>query len=94
MPHYNFHFTDGRHVYHDDEGLDLPNDAAAREEAELIAGDLWDDPGEGDWSEWAIRVTDESGRDITRIPIGHRSKVLRLVSGLGRRLAGLRQVGC
>jgi hypothetical protein len=39
MPRYFFHAEDGR-VFHDDEGTELPNDAAARIEAVKIAGQL------------------------------------------------------
>ncbi len=48
MPHYSFHFTDGKRVCSDADGLDLADDEAARKEAELAACDLWNDPGEGD----------------------------------------------
>lgn len=91
MPHYNLYFTDGKRIWHDGDGLNLPDDAAAHKEAEQIAFDLWDDPDGGDWSEWTIRVTDETGRDVASVPIGHRSKVLRVVSGWVYRLTGFGQ---
>src|SRR5436305_13830250 len=37
MPHYHFHFTDGVRVCPDADGLKLPHDEAARNEAKLIA---------------------------------------------------------
>jgi hypothetical protein len=88
MRHYNLLLISGKHVCR--EGLDLPDDEAARKEAQLVACDLRDDPGEGDWSGWTIRVTDETGRHVTSVSIGHRSKLLGLFSGLGQRLADFR----
>jgi hypothetical protein len=61
---YNFHFTDGKHVASECDPLDLPDDEAARKEAELEAYDLLDS-GEGDWGNWTIWVTDEMGRRVT-----------------------------
>ncbi len=74
MPRYNFHFTDGKHVCPDTYGLELVDDESARKEAELAACDLWEDPGEGDWSGWTIEVMDEKGRRVTSIPVNSRSK--------------------
>jgi hypothetical protein len=42
MPHYDFHFTNGKRVCSDVDGLNLADDEAARKEAELAANDLWD----------------------------------------------------
>jgi len=49
--------------------LDLADDQAARLEAELEASELLSDPGEGDWSQWNIRVTDEAGRLVTSVSL-------------------------
>ena len=40
MPRYFFHLTDGTEVLDDPDGLELPGDAAAREEAMLVAADV------------------------------------------------------
>ncbi len=74
MPHYNFHFSNGKRVYSDAGGLDLPNDGAAGEEAKLTAYDLWDDPGEADWNGWTVEVTDEEARRVISIPVGPGSR--------------------
>jgi hypothetical protein len=50
----------------------LPDDEAARAEANLTACDLRAVPGE-DWSEWIIEVTDEKGRHVVALPIGNRA---------------------
>ena len=90
MPRYYFHFTDGKRVCSDGDGLDLPDDEAARKEAKLEACDLQNDPwGECDWSGWTIRVVDQNGRYVTSRPVGHGWSILRLVSGLGQRLTGI-----
>ena len=72
MPHYDFYFTNGKRVCSDAGGLELPDDKSAREEAELIASDLWNDPGDSYWGEWTIEVTDETGRRVTSIPVDPR----------------------
>jgi hypothetical protein len=68
MPRYYFRLTDGIHQCSDCDALDLPDDEAARKEAELEAYDLLD-PGEGDWGNWTIWVTDEMDRHVTSILI-------------------------
>ena len=68
MPRYYFRLTHGIHQCSDCDGLDLSNDEAARKEAELEAYDLLD-PGEGDWGNWTIWVTDEMGRHVTSVLI-------------------------
>jgi hypothetical protein len=68
MPRYYFRLTDGIHQCTDCDALDLPDDEAARKEAELEAYDLLD-PGEGDWGNWTIWVTDEMDRHVTSILI-------------------------
>ena len=90
MPRYHFHFTNGERVCSDTDGLDLPNDEAARKEAELEAYDLLNDPGEGDWSRWTIWVTDEKARHVTSVPIASRSTVVRIVAGLEQWLTSFR----
>jgi hypothetical protein len=89
MPHYYFHFTDGKRVCSDTNGLNLLDDEAARKEAKLVACDLWNDPADRrDWGQWTIEVADEDGRHVISFPIDRRWKISRLVSGLARWLAG------
>jgi hypothetical protein len=82
MPRYYFRFTNRHHACADCDGLDLPDDEAARMEAELEARDLLDDPGEGDWRTWTIWVTDERGLHVTSVLIGDVRKRSGVVSGI------------
>jgi hypothetical protein len=68
MPHYSFYLLNGG-LCSDAGGLDLPDDEAARMEADLTACDLRDIPGE-DWSEWTVEVRDARGRRVIALPIG------------------------
>jgi hypothetical protein len=69
MSLYHFYFIDAA-CTSDGGTLDLPDDDAARTEAKLEAHDLLNDPGQGDWRNWTIRVTDETGRLVASIRIG------------------------
>jgi hypothetical protein len=40
MPRYYFHLTDGKQVLNNHKGIDLPGNAAAREDAVALARDL------------------------------------------------------
>ena len=42
MPRYYSHFTDGKHVLNNHKGIDLPGNAAARDDALALARDLND----------------------------------------------------
>jgi hypothetical protein len=75
-PRYHFHFVNRELVCSDKARLNLPDDEAARAEANLTASDLRDIPGE-DWSEWIIEVTDEWGRRVLALPVGPRGHVLQ-----------------
>ena len=76
MPRYHFHFINRELVCSDTARLNLPDDEAARAEANLTASDLRDIPGE-DWSAWIIEVTDERGRRVLALPIGPRGHILQ-----------------
>jgi hypothetical protein len=69
MPRYSFRFSNGKRVCSDADALELADDESARKEAELAASDLWDHPGQADWSAWTVEVTDENGRCVTAIPV-------------------------
>jgi hypothetical protein len=63
MPRYYFHTSDGiRHI--DDEGFELPDDAAARREAVRYGGHLLGDDPEMALADGGLRVdvTGEDGR--------------------------------
>jgi len=68
MPIYHFQFVNDKDSA-DGGVLNLANDGAAQLEAEVEASELLHHPGEGDWSRWKIRVTDETGRLVTTVSI-------------------------
>jgi hypothetical protein len=73
MPLYFFHLSFGSRVVSDDEGVELRNRVAAREEALVIIRELSHRAGELDsrrWASWFLNVTDEAG-EFLRLPIGH-----------------------
>ena len=73
MPLYFFHLRFGDRILPDDEGVELPNRSAAREEALAAVRDLSDPAVGGNprrWASWFLQVTDEQGQ-FFRTPIGH-----------------------
>jgi hypothetical protein len=68
VPRYFLNLTDGKQVVEDPEGLELPGEAAAREEAAVLARDLVAHQ-EGDWSGWSVAITDEKGRQVDLVPV-------------------------
>ena len=73
MPLYFFHLSFGDRILPDDEGLELPNRSAAREEALAAVRDLSDPAVGGNprrWASWFLQVADEQG-GFFRTPIGH-----------------------
>jgi hypothetical protein len=73
MPLYFFHLNFGHRLLPDEEGVELPNRSAAREEALAVARDLADPKIGGNtrrWASWFLQVTDEEG-EFLRMPIGH-----------------------
>src|SRR5215467_15857872 len=73
MPRYFFHLRFGDRVLPDEEGVELPNRSAAREEALAVVRDLAD-PKIGcntrRWASWLLQVADDEGQ-FFRAPIGH-----------------------
>ncbi len=70
MPRFLFDVVNSTgHVYHDDEGLDLPSVDAAREHALREArGVMAQEPvGAVDYSHWEIWVSDESRRLLAKV---------------------------
>src|SRR5262249_28952314 len=72
MPLYFFHLNFGDRVLPDDEGVELPNQSAAREEALAVVRDLVE-PKSGSntrrWATWFLQVADDRGQ-FFRTPIG------------------------
>src|SRR5262245_26083297 len=72
MPLYFFQLRFGSRVLPDEEGVELRDRAAAREEAVAIIGELTHRTVEGNgkrWASWFLEVNDEAGRFL-RLPIG------------------------
>jgi hypothetical protein len=64
MPRYFFSLSNGR-PFNDTDGLELPDLAAARQEAIGFARDLIRmEPERRDWSSWVVRVTDCADRSV------------------------------
>src|SRR5215475_6948930 len=73
MPRYFFHLRFGQRVLPDEEGVELPNRSAARDEALAVVRDLANpETGRNSrrWASWFIEVADESG-GFFRTPSGH-----------------------
>ena len=84
MPLYFFHLSFGDRTVPDDEGVELPNRSAAREEALAVIRDLADPEIAGNprrWASWFMQVADEAG-EFLRMPIGH--PALEVVTADGR----------
>jgi hypothetical protein len=71
MPHYHFRLTSGAETLDDAEGLELPGEAAAREEAARVGKLLLGRQAlrGQDWSGWFVAISDASGKEIDRIPL-------------------------
>jgi hypothetical protein len=68
MPRYYFSLTNDR-LFDDTDGLELPDLAAAREEAGGFARDLMRmEPTQRDWRGWIVRVTDEDQQPLFNLP--------------------------
>jgi hypothetical protein len=79
MPRYFFNFHDGPRSCPDADGLELPDDAAAWEEARLMARDLRSEPTA---RAWTVQVTDGTGRRVTTRVVRPASKLRRLARTL------------
>ena len=71
MPRYYFHLTNGEQVLDNHKGINLPGDAAARNDAVELAHDL---KGGGamsgwDWTGWFVAIVDEQGRKVDEVPV-------------------------
>jgi hypothetical protein len=70
MPCYFFHLTFGDRLLPDEEGVELPDRLAARDEALAVIRDLSDRAVGRRWASWFVLVADEQG-PFLRLPIGH-----------------------
>ena len=71
MPRYYFHLSDGKKVLSNHKGIDLSGNAAAREDALVLARELNHGavmPG-WDWSGWFVMIVDERGQKVDEVPI-------------------------
>jgi hypothetical protein len=71
MPRYHFHLTDGNEVLKHAQGIELPGNAAAREEALAFARELKDGrarPGRT-WDGWFVEIKDDHGHRVDLVPI-------------------------
>jgi hypothetical protein len=71
MPRYHFHLTDGKEVVNPAKGLELPGNAAAREEALALARELKDGkvmPGRK-WDGWFVEIKDDHGHRVDLVPV-------------------------
>jgi hypothetical protein len=84
MPRYFFHLSFGRRAVPDEEGVELPNRMAARDEALAAVRDLADPKIGGSsrrWASWFLEIADDEG-PFFRTPIGHPALELVTVDGL------------
>jgi Domain of unknown function (DUF6894) len=73
MPRYFFHLRFGQRTLLDEEGVELVNRMAARDEALAVVRDLANPEHRGNprrWASWFLDVADETG-GFFRTPIGH-----------------------
>src|SRR6516162_630918 len=73
MPRYFFHLSFGQRVSPDEEGVELRNRTAARDEALAVVRDLTNPKIKGGrqrWASWFLEVADERS-GFFRTPIGH-----------------------
>jgi hypothetical protein len=71
MPRYYFHLTDGNKVLNNHKGIDLSGDAAARDDAMVLARDLKHGavmPG-WNWTGWFVVIVDQHGHKVHEVPI-------------------------
>jgi hypothetical protein len=71
MPRYYFHLTDGKNVLDNHKGIDLAGNAAAREDAAVLARDLKHGkimPG-WKWDGWFVAIMDAHGKKVDEVSI-------------------------
>jgi hypothetical protein len=86
MPHYFFHLSFGQRLVPDDEGVELPNRSAARDEALAVVRELANPEVGGNarrWASWFLQVADDEGQ-FFRTPVGY--PALEVVTADGQAL--------
>jgi hypothetical protein len=71
MPRYFYQLTDGKQVLKTPRSLELPGNAAAREEALVLARELKEGkilPGRK-WDGWFVEIIDHHGHRVDSVPI-------------------------
>ena len=71
MPRYYLHITNAQERLDNTKGMDLPGNAAAREEAVVLAGQFRHGkvmPGRS-WQDWFVSVVDQHGHEVDSVPI-------------------------
>jgi hypothetical protein len=92
MPLYYFHLSFGERMAPDEEGVELPNRAAAHAEALAVIQDLADAENGRRWASWFLDVTDEQG-SFLRLPIGYPALEVSPKDGRARRAASSFKLG-
>jgi Domain of unknown function (DUF6894) len=86
MPRYFFHLSFGQRLVPDEEGVELPNRSAAREEALAVVRELANPEVGGNakrWASWFLQVADDEGQ-FFRTPVGY--PALEIVTADGQEL--------
>jgi hypothetical protein len=86
MPRYFFHLCFGKRLVPDEEGVELPNRSAARDEAVAVVRELGNPEIGGNarrWASWFLQVADDEGQ-FFRTPVGY--PALEIVSADGQAL--------
>jgi hypothetical protein len=72
VPCYYFHFTDGKRIFRDAAGVDLPDVAQARQEAircaRFVMAPRADDAAAPNWGAWKVVVADEASPKLLELP--------------------------
>jgi hypothetical protein len=71
MPRYYFHLTNGNQILKNHKGVDLAGDAAALEDARVLARDMKHGPlmKGWDWAGWFVKIVNTKGHTIDEVPI-------------------------
>jgi hypothetical protein len=86
MPRYFFHLSFGQRLVADEEGVELPNRSAARDEALAVVRELANPEVGGNarrWASWFLQVVDDEGQ-FFRTPVGY--PALEIVTADGQEL--------
>jgi hypothetical protein len=88
MPLYFFHLTDGNDVLPDEDGLELTDAQAARNEVHAAVHELTrpvNGTGPG-WDGWSVRVVDDTGWQVAQVAVDRSWQVSAETSPAAREL--------